>query len=110
MIELDEIDRKILRALDDFGLGSLDLEEDDFARPGRIVQLGFEPNRVDLITSLGAVTFEEAWAGRVEGRFGDAPVAYLGLNELIRAKEEAGRPQDLADLDWLREVQRSATE
>lgn len=98
---------RLLGALDDFGLGSLELDIEDFSQAGQIIQLGYEPNRVDFITSLGSVTFEEAWAGRVEGRFGDQPVPYLGLRELIRAKEDAGRPQDLADLDWLRQIETS---
>lgn len=98
--------QRLLEALDDFGFGSLDLVVDDFSRPGKIVQLGYEPNRVDFITSLGSVSFEEAWAGRVEGRYGSQPVYFLGLRELILAKEDAGRPQDLADLDWLRQVEK----
>ena len=51
---------RLLQALEDFGFGSLDLDADDFSRPGKIVQLGYEPNRVDFITSLGKVSFEEA--------------------------------------------------
>jgi hypothetical protein len=95
---------RLLQALADFGFGGVDLTVEDFSSPGKIVQLGYEPNRVDFITSLGSVTFEEAWAGRVEGRYGAQPVYFLGLKELIRAKEDAGRSQDLADLDWLRQV------
>lgn len=95
----------LLQALDDFGFGSLDLVVEDFSRPGKIVQLGYEPNRVDFITSLGSVSFEEAWDGRVEGRYGTQSVFFLGLRELMRAKEDAGRPQDLADLEWLRQVE-----
>ncbi len=98
--------QRLLQALDDFGFGSLDLEVGDFSRPGKIVQLGYEPNRVDFITSLGSVSFEEAWAGRVEGRYGTQPVFFLGLRELMLAKEDAGRPQDLADLEWLRQIER----
>lgn len=94
----------LLLALEDFGFGSLDLTVEDFSHSGRIIQLGFEPNRVDFITSLGGVSFDEAWAGRVAGRYGNQPVMYLGLRELIAAKQSAGRPQDLADLDWLRQV------
>ena len=102
--------KRLLQALQDFGFGSLDLEVDDFSHPGKIVQLGYEPNRVDFITSLGTLSFEESWAGRVAGRYGDQPVFFLGLRELIRAKEDAGRPQDLADLDWLRQVEKTIRE
>ncbi len=97
---------RLLQALADFGFGSLDLVVEDFSHPGKIVQLGYEPNRVDFITSLGCMTFEAAWSGRVEGRYGAQTVFFLGLRELIRAKEDAGRPQDLADLEWLRQLER----
>ncbi len=98
---------RLLQALDDFGFGSLDLSLEDFSTAGKIVQLGYEPNRVDFITSLGKVSFEAAWAGRVEGRYGTQQVFFLGLRELILAKEDAGRPQDLADLDWMRQVEKN---
>ena len=64
--------------------------------------LGREPNCADLITSIQSVDFAEAWNGRVEGRYGDETVHFLGRAELIRNKESAGRPQDLADVAALR--------
>jgi hypothetical protein len=57
------------------------------------------PNRVDLITAIDGVTFEEAWAGRQAGQFGRQPVSYLGRTEFLKNKRAAGRPQDLADID-----------
>lgn len=95
---------RLLKALDDFGFGSLPLSGEDFSRPGRIVQLGVEPNRVDFITSMSGVSFEEAWRNRVSGHYGSRPAFFIGLDELKRTKQAAGRPQDLADLAWLREV------
>lgn len=92
---------RLLLALHDFGFGSLGLTAEDFSTPGRIVQLGVAPNRVDLITAIDGVTFAEAWTGRVEGHFGAQPVSYLGRQELLRNKRAAGRPQDLADIDAL---------
>lgn len=94
--------RRILLALADFGFGSLDLSEEDFAVPGRVVQLGVPPNRVDFLNSITGVTFDEAWAGSVEGNYGARRVRYIGKNELIRNKEAAGRPQDRIDVEWLR--------
>jgi hypothetical protein len=93
--------RALLLALDDFGFGGLDLSVTDFTTPGRVVQLGVAPNRVDLVTAIDGVTFVEAWAGRVQGRFGSQTVFYLGKAELVRNKRAAGRPQDLADLEAL---------
>lgn len=98
----EENGRRIVQALADFGFGSVGLEAKDFAAPGTIIQLGIAPNRIDLITSIESVSFEEAWAGRAEGAFGQQRVFYLGRNELIRNKQAAGRPQDELDLQWLR--------
>jgi hypothetical protein len=91
----------LLQALDDFGFGGLGLTTADFTTAGTVIQLGVPPNRVDLVTAIDGVTFEEAWAGRVPGTYGDAAVAYLGRAELIRNKRASGRTQDLADLEAL---------
>ncbi len=96
---------RLLEALDEFGFGGTGLAIGDFAAPGKIVQLGVEPNRVDLVTAIDGVSFEEAWSGRVSGRFRGRPVFYLGLQELKRNKREAGRKQDLADLEWLEDIE-----
>ncbi len=92
---------RLLLALKDFGFGDIDLAIEDFTTPGRVVQLGVAPNRVDLMTAIDGVTFAEAWAGRISGRFGQVPVFYLGKPELIRNKRASGRAQDLADLESL---------
>lgn len=55
----------------------------------------------DLLTAIDGVSFADAWAGRVAGRYGDHAVFYLGLDELRRNKRASGRPQDLADLEAL---------
>jgi hypothetical protein len=91
----------VLAALDDFGFGGLGLTLGDFSSAGQTIQLGIPPNRIDLLTMIDGVSFEEAWAGRVAGRYGAQPVQYLGRAELIRNKRASGRPQDLVDLDAL---------
>ncbi|MBI2215344.1 MAG: nucleotidyl transferase AbiEii/AbiGii toxin family protein [Acidobacteria bacterium] len=93
--------RRLVAALEEFGFGSESFCANDFMHPGRIVQLGFPPSRIDLLTSIDGVTFEEAWTGRVEGHYGATEVWYLGRDELIRNKRDSGRPQDLIDLEWL---------
>ena len=92
---------RLIRALEDFGFGSVGLTVADFASPGSIVQLGAPPNRVDLLTTIDGVSFDEAWAGRVSGQYGAQPACYLGLEELRRNKRASGRTQDLADLEAL---------
>lgn len=93
--------QRLLRALSDFGFGAADLAVDDFTTPGRVVQLGIAPNRVDLMTAIDGVSFADAWTGRVSGRFGAVPVFYIGKAELVRNKRATGRAQDLADVEAL---------
>ncbi len=92
---------RLLEALRAFGFGELGLSVTDFTEPEQVIQLGVAPNRVDFLTSIRGVTFEEAWSTKVRGRYGKLNVFYLGKKELIRAKRAAGRPQDLMDLSWL---------
>lgn len=66
------------------------------------VQLGVPPNRIDLMTSIDGLTFEDAWRHRVEGTFAGVPVHFIGKDDLIRNKSASGRAQDLADLELLR--------
>ena len=99
--------QRLLEALDDFGFGSLGLKADDFLEPNRFVQLGYPPRRVDLITSLKGVNFEEAWKGRVEDSIGDVKVCILGIPDLIRNKRAVGRPQDQADVAVLETFQKT---
>jgi hypothetical protein len=92
---------RLLRAIDAFGFGTLGLTVDDFA-PRRITQLGYPPNRIDLVTSIDGVTFEDAWSSRVAGKYGGVAVWYIGREALVRNKTAAARPQDLMDLATLR--------
>lgn len=92
---------RLLGALADFGFGSLGLTIGDFTSPGKIVQLGVAPNRIDLLTAIDGVTFSDAWAHRVPGPFGSATVDYIGLADLIRNKQTSARPQDLLDIEDL---------
>lgn len=91
----------LLDALADFGFGDVGLSESDFIPAGQVIQLGVAPNRIDLLTVIDGVSFDEAWAGRASGHYGTQPVFYLGREELIRNKRASARAQDLADLETL---------
>jgi hypothetical protein len=95
--------RRIIAALDSFGFGSVGLTAEDFEEIDQVVQLGVPPVRVDLITSLTGVRWEEAFAGRAEGKYGEVPVYYLGRDELVCNKRALGRRKDMADLEALGE-------
>jgi hypothetical protein len=93
--------RHIVGALEELGFGGLGISESDFSEPGRILQLGVPPNRVDIMTTIDGVSFSEAWERRVAGGYGSAKVSYIGFEDLVRSKTSAARPQDLADLQTL---------
>jgi hypothetical protein len=95
--------KRIMTALDEFGFGSIGLSASDFEKPGQVIQLGVPPVRIDIITSIGGVSWEEAFAGRVAGRYGDISVYYIGLKQFIKNKKSVGRIKDLADIEALEE-------
>ncbi len=96
--------RRILAALRDFfGGADLGYTAEDFTDPRWIIQLGVAPVRIDLVSEVpGCSSFGAAWRNRVEARFGSVKTYYLGLDDLIRAKEAIGRVQDYADVRVLR--------
>jgi hypothetical protein len=94
---------RIMNALISFGFGSLDLSSEDFQKPDNIIQLGHPPVRIDIVTSISGVTWEEAYATKAPGLFGDVPVSYIGKKQFILNKRATGRKKDLADLESLGE-------
>lgn len=93
--------QRLLQALDDFGFGSVGLKEHDFLEPEQIIQLGYPPLRIDLLTSLVGVVFEDCYQGREMMSIGDATLPFIGLEGLRANKRASGRHQDLADLENL---------
>jgi hypothetical protein len=96
--------QRILTALEVFGFVSVGLTLRDFEGPDQVVQLGVPPVRIDLITSITGVAWDEAWAGRIAGRYGDIPVDYIGREQFVANKRATGRTKDMADLEMLGEV------
>ena len=95
--------QKVWNALDEFGAPFLDLTLQDLSVPGIVFQMGLPPNRIDIITVIDGVEFQEAWEHRVPSAYGDQPVMVIGIDELIRNKEATGRPQDRLDAQTLRQ-------
>jgi len=93
----------VVRTLREFGFGALGIASGDLCLPDQILQLGVKPNRIDLITSVAGLTFDEAWESRVPGTTDSVSVLFIGRDALIRNKEAAARPQDLADAHALRQ-------
>ncbi len=93
----------IMKALDKFGFGSVGLTVDDFENRNKVVQLGVQPVRIDIITSISGVSWKDASLSCVDGKYGDLPVKYIGLEKFIINKRKTGRKRDLADLEALGE-------
>jgi hypothetical protein len=89
--------RQLANALAQSGFAAGELAEVEFLDSTRAIQLGFEPWRIDLLSCLAGITWDEAAAGAETGDFG-VPAPVLGRAELIRNKRAVGRPQDLADI------------
>jgi hypothetical protein len=93
---------RLLKALNDFGFGELKIVEGDILS-GKIIQLGYPPVRVDLISVLEGLDSNEIWDTREKGEFGEHQVFYLGRKAFIKNKRTLGRHKDLADLEALGE-------
>ena len=90
---------KVMAALTAFGFGSVGFTKDDFINPGNVIQLGVPPVRIDIVTSISGVTWDEAWQGSVSGTYGDVVVRYIGRAQFVANKRAVGRKRDLADLE-----------
>ena len=93
--------RRVWRALEHFGTPLHELEEEDLAADDLVFQIGLAPQRIDILTSIDGVDFEEAWPERFETAVAGQPVTVTSRAHLARNKRASGRPQDLADLAWL---------
>ncbi|MGQ0511727.1 MAG: hypothetical protein ACT4P9_14080 [Betaproteobacteria bacterium] len=93
--------KRVLRALAAFGAPTAKLREGDLATPGTVFQIGEAPLRIDVLTGIDAVGFDEAWRGRFAARFAGIEVPVLSAAHLIQNKRAVGRAQDKADVEWL---------
>ena len=93
--------RRVYAAIAEFGAPMEQLSEKDFAAKGIVFQIGVAPRRVDVLTSIDGVEFEDAWSRRLEIDIEDLKVSVLSREDLIKNKRASGRPKDLVDLAWL---------
>ena len=90
------------KALKRFGAPVQHLTIQDLCDVDMVYQIGVAPNRIDILMGVSGLDFDAAWRTRVRSSYGDVPINILGKDNLIKAKEAAGRPQDLLDLERLR--------
>lgn len=92
---------KILNVLENFGFGSLGLKTDDFLTQDQVIQLGYPPNRIDLLTTLKGVNFEDCYESKVQIKIQDTQINFIDIENLKKNKQATGRSQDLADVENL---------
>ena len=94
---------RVVAALDVFGapLDAHGVTEDDFQLPGSIYQIGLPPRRIDILTELSGVSFDEATEEVLEGELGAIAVRFIGRDAFVRNKRASGRLKDLADIEAL---------
>jgi hypothetical protein len=91
----------VVKALHEFGFGSVDITVEDLTQPDNVIQLGFPPQRIDLLTSVTGVEFEECWKEKVEIEIEGEKVHFISLRHLKANKGATGRTQDKLDLENL---------
>jgi hypothetical protein len=74
------------------------------SRPEQVIQLGVPPVRIDLVTSLSGIRWQDAWPHRAVGDYGGVPVGFIGRSEFLANKRATGRQKDLADIEALGEA------
>ena len=94
--------KRVLKAVKDFGFGKLDITLSDLAKAGTIIQLGFPPNRIDLITKISGVSFAQCWDSKESAHFYGHKIFIISKKDLIKNKRASGRPKDRLDINELK--------
>ena len=93
-----------MRVIEAFGFGSTGILREDFLKENFVIQLGVEPNRIDLLTGISGVDFVEAWAQRIAGSLGGLEVHFISRDLLIQNKRASNRDKDLGDIRLLEQT------
>ena len=93
--------QRVLQALNAFGFGALGIGLEDLTTPNQVIQMGFPPRRIDLLTSIDGVDFPPSFARRIEVEVDGQSLNFISLDDFKTNKRTTGRHKDLADLDAL---------
>jgi predicted nucleotidyltransferase len=99
-LEPDNAD-KLMEVIEAFGFGHTGIGRDDFLQTDHVIQLGQAPNRIDILTGISGVGFNEAWASREQGMVSGVAVFMISRDLLIKNKRAANRDKDIADVKLL---------
>jgi Nucleotidyl transferase of unknown function (DUF2204) len=97
----DENADKLMAVIEAFGFGHAGIKREDFLQVDHVIQLGREPNRIDILTGISGVSFDEAWSNREPGKIADTAVFVISRDLLIKNKRAANRDKDQGDIKLL---------
>lgn len=100
----EENARMVLKTFADFGFGDLGLRESDFLEEETVVEIGREPLKIQVLTGIDGVAFEECWNERKEVELSGSTVPFIGIESLLRNKEASSRAKDKIDLEELKRI------
>lgn len=92
---------KLIKALSEFGFKSLEFKTEDFMSSNKIIQFGNPPYRIDILTSIDGVDFNDAWNRKIVAKYGDQDIFFISKEDMIKNKTASGRKKDLDDLEYL---------
>src|SRR3990172_1521435 len=98
----EENARHFLTVLQEFGFGELDVTQHDLTNPDIVLQLGYTPLRIDIMTSVSGLEFADAYERKVEGKYLGVETYFISTNDLIENKKASGRKKAREDLEWIR--------
>lgn len=102
--------KKLISVISNFGFDSLGLKEEDFQNPENIIQLGRAPYRIDLLTDVDGIIFEDCFQRKENFLLAGTSINFLSIQDLIKAKKTSGRAQDLADAEQLEKIKEEGNE
>jgi len=102
----EENAQKMMKVLKDFGFEGIGLKKEDFMNPSNIIQLGFEPNRIDLLVDVDGLNFDDCFPRKKQEILDGVFVNFISIEDLILAKRVSGRLQDLADAEQLYKIKK----
>ena len=97
---------RVLAALNQFGFGSLGIRREDLTEPGQVIQMGFPPSRIDLLTSIDGVSFGPCYQRRLVFNVDGLQLGFIALDDFKINKKAVGRYRDLADLEILESIKK----
>ena len=95
---------RLLAVFEEFGFGNIGIEKADFQQPDFVVEIGREPRKIQVLTGIDGVTFEECRQHGITETYGGMSLNFIGMDELLRNKQASARAKDLIDVQALRKL------